>query len=290
MKKLFYVAAVCGLSACAAGETGGGGSTQFQSFSALASNDNKTTDGQTRSYSYTADRAGNLTRGRTERFASDDTAQIGTTNGNLTSMSINAGSASVAFDVTRGDTVQNLGTHSIFITANGEDRVIAVDPAGNGYDYQTAATWLTGVGTGSGQMASGSFGARTTDASGVPATATYTGQSVGVFEGRSTNAYAFAPIQMNVDFQGGTYQMNVMRGADTQLADIYSGTTSNARLLDFSSSGTVTGTSMNGSISAPAGVSGTMTADLYGPNGEEVGGTFSMTGRGTYVGAFGAKR
>ena len=57
--------------------------------------------------------------------------------------------------------------------------------------------------------------------------------------------------------------------------------------LDYSGEGSVSGSSFAANISGPA-TSGTANGVFYGPNANEVGGTFSATGAGiSHVGSFG---
>jgi len=63
--------------------------------------------------------------------------------------------------------------------------------------------------------------------------------------------------------------------------------------LDFSGTGNVSGNTFTADVSgsgAGAGINGTANGVFYGPDAEEVGGTFSTQGTGgvSYIGAYGA--
>ncbi|WP_299424794.1 transferrin-binding protein-like solute binding protein [uncultured Shimia sp.] len=63
-----------------------------------------------------------------------------------------------------------------------------------------------------------------------------------------------------------------------------------ASTLDFSGTGQIDGAGFNANLTSAAG-SGTATGSFYGPNAEEVGGSFAISGSGsTHIGAFGASR
>lgn len=135
-----------------------------------------------------------------------------------------------------------------------------------------------------------SFGRRT-GSSKMPDTgrASYVGGSKGalVIDG-TLPVRTRSRMQIDVDFRSESIQISSTntRSGETRLP------------LDFAGSGRISGAAFSGTVSGGqvlGNIDGETTGRFYGPNAEEVGGTFSLNGRfggatRNYVGSFGAKR
>lgn len=154
--------------------------------------------------------------------------------------------------------------------------------------YQTFGSWQTRLGTPEQVAGVGSFGSRT-HASKMPSgtTARYSGESVGYAVGRSGAEFdVFAEAEIETDFNAVTFNTT-----NTVVGPFTGGGLVPVPDLDLSGSGRVSGNTFSAAVSG-AGVAGSADGRFYGPNAEELGGTFqTSTSDGiTYVGAFGTTR
>jgi hypothetical protein len=196
-----------------------------------------------------------------------------------------------------GDTVDPIAAdYGVAITAAGDQVALVADPAAMGFEYQTFGIWASGLDTGTGRAGAGSFG-RATPVSSLPASgeATYAGQATGFFVDPEGMSFAtFADFEAGFDFGNKTIFAST---SGTTAIDTVTGVSSPMASLNFAGGGTV---SVGGPFGPP--VDGTFTADiaatdlsgslngrLFGPNGEEIGGVFNMSGlAGQYIGSVGA--
>ncbi|MCE0505589.1 transferrin-binding protein-like solute binding protein [Roseivivax sp. GX 12232] len=167
------------------------------------------------------------------------------------------------------------------IVAIDEDRGVAAvfaDPEGQGLEYQSFGAWQTGVDGLSGSAGVGSFGSYTM-ASQLPdddASATYNGQSYGQTADADGNVFeTTSDIEVTTDFSAITVNSSNTSAGTTSLSD-----------LDFTATGQLNRASFE--ATSQGDVSGTVTGRFYGPEAEEVGGTFVMDANDNgYIGAFG---
>jgi hypothetical protein len=164
------------------------------------------------------------------------------------------------------------------------------------FNYQTFGVWEKGRGTTSGEVVATSVGVTTVN---VPASgsATFSGWTGGAFldtageydyltASELTAVADFSARSVSITSEN-TVMYNMI--AERLTTDPNAGAA-----LDFT--GTLTysanSNSLSGSMTTTGGPTGTMTASFYGPNAEEIGGTFHGTGTGfeLFTGSFGAKR
>ena len=286
---LAWIIVAPGLAACGGG--GGDGRLEFAGFSTLGPGDRVTIEGEARTATYRADALRSQVTLDAISSPTNATLNLGIgEDGALDSARIGSATAPVAFDTGRGDTIEALGGALVATSRNGQQVAVLADPVANRFEYQTFGVWLTGVGAAQGTLGAGSFGSRTT-ANSVPrsGTATYEGGSTGVYAGPAGFAHATrSDVEAEVDFDTRRIALDSRRTVQTE---ILTGREHENRLLDFSMVGRVTGAGFGGRVEAPIGMTGDLTGGFHGPNAEEMGGTFGMTGRGgSYVGAFGGKR
>lgn len=161
------------------------------------------------------------------------------------------------------------------------------------WNYQTYGVWVDGFGE-----ASGNYGAITvgdyTLGSDVPTSgsASFAGLSNGVYVDSSGQMYiATSAVSLNADFTTRSIGFSTSGTQKTEVSP--AATSSTATNLDMSGTLTYSAGSAHfvGSVTTST-LSGTADGNFYGPNAEEAGGAFTLTGTGveSYTGAFGAKR
>jgi len=212
-------------------------------------------------------------------------ADITTQNNDVVAVTLNSGARSTAFDTRRGDTV-DVGSVGATFTDSANTRTASLlDPQAVGLEYQTFGVWVEEQTRTSGYAAAGSFGAPT-PAGTMPAagtSATYNGASLGLALTSTGGNLTTSDVQVTTDFSTAT-----IRSTGTILDDGRIAPT-----LDFQGTGSVNGTGFSAPVTgiASTGFSGTANGQFYGPNAEEVGGSFGGTrGNTTYIGSFGAAR
>ena len=170
-----------------------------------------------------------------------------------------------------------------------------MDPIAAGHEYQTFG-WWSGVpsATASRSWGAVSFGRRT-EAANLPDTqATYAAKSVGLQTDHG-NAYS---TTSDISISTADYTNVTISSTNTMRAEIMpdgnSGPETRAVGLDFTGTGAVTGSGFEANISERSIVNprtGMAVGWFYGPNAEEVGGTFNLGWRSShYIGAFGGKK
>lgn len=256
--------------------------------------------------------------------------------GNLQAVTLKpANNVAVLLDANT-DTISTFGLHSQTDQIISNDNSISVllsNPISNQWEYQTFATWITGdhLATASDLTDSGTYGNLSagfaTTGNAIPTTgnATYSGIALGHYQsydlsaGSNTinqttsyyeiynheNYFTKANLSANVDFANRTISLTT---TSTQALEIAN---SNATAISLSNY------DMTGSLSYAAGSNdlsgnfyfttsgsttpvGDINALFYGPNAEELGGTFSVNNPtftdnagstiGNFQGSFGAKR
>ena len=281
------------LTAC-----GGGGSSDsdsstppevpFTSFSDIPADGVTVISGQAVTASYTADSAGNITSISPVSGPNPSDLRLTTQNNQGVAVSISAPGSSVSFDTRLGDTADGDVSEPVvfFETADGEDALLGINEANQGYEYQTYGAWVTGYDTGSGTVGAGSYGAKT-NASNIPpvgTTADYSGIGLGIARRADGQPYAtISNVNVTTDFNSAT-----ISSTGTEAVNLNSGSTGAASELDFAGSGSVVGSGFVAPVSG-TGTSGSAQGQFYGPNANEVGGTFATTGSGdvSHIGSFG---
>ncbi|MHA6346427.1 transferrin-binding protein-like solute binding protein [Roseivivax sp. CAU 1761] len=179
------------------------------------------------------------------------------------------------------------GTRIALLSQDERTGALLADPRGTGFEYQSFGVWDVSQGM-VGHGAAGSFGVRTS-ANALPAagTASYHGSSVGQVVTEGEIYLTDSRVAVTTDFE-----TVAMTSSDTSIVDMSTGNATTAARpdLDFTASGTLTGSGFTSNIDT-AGIEGSVNGQFYGPGAEEVGGTFAAkAGQSTYLGAFGAAK
>jgi hypothetical protein len=170
---------------------------------------------------------------------------------------------------------------------------VAVDPFGQGWDYQSFGIWLTEsiVGTaGSGSLGASSVG-KTTNGDLIPTSgsATFSGKVVAHYVNSAGAAdLGFSSVTLNTDFG--------QRSVSFSSPDLVLGSGSTAS--GTAMTGVLTYGSQQNALSgtlSTARLSGSAQGQFYGPSAQEIGGVFiltptSGTGSERIIGGFGGKR
>ena len=284
---------IVGLAGCGGSSDGGGtapgvGNNIFTSFSNIPDNGTTIIAGTSRGASYIAENSDGTGKVTVSSVSGPDdaTAAVRTKNGNTVALSVNAPGANVSFDSENGDILGSTEGFLSLTSADGQKDAGFRDPEAAGFEYQTYGSWLTGLGTGSGNVGVGSFGARTASGSLPSGTATYEGGSTGVAVDGSGEAYITGSIvTVSTDFSTAEITSNFTKAVNLNTDELI-----DAPNINFTGSGPVSGSGFKASV-AGSSVSGSADGQFYGPNAQEVGGTFGLAGSGiTYSGAFGAKQ
>ena len=212
-----------------------------------------------------------------------------TEDGDFVGLIVEAGDASIVFDVGDGDVVATQDSALAFASADLE-RVAVFELPSQRFAYQTFGIWHSGAVSGGGTIGAGSFGIKTAGGD-VPRSgaATYDGIAIGYAEIDGdvflTDARVLATTSdfQQIDF--GT--------SDTHVSFLDGTGRAAEQELNIVGTLTVTGNGFSGPASTNAtGIdSGTVSGHFFGPDGAEIGGTFDLDGNGTaYTGAFGARR
>ncbi len=204
--------------------------------------------------------------------------------------------SSMSFSTANGDTIISSVNSSALVALNKAQTAAAIfaNPYAAGWEYQTFGVW---GGYGNFSVAASSNAASVgspTPASGMPTagTAMFTGVAGGIFVTPSGASYlTTASMAASVDFgarvvgfaTGGT----VATSSNTTLSV-------SAPALNLAGKFTINpGTSQfGGSVVSAGGMSGSASGNFYGPNANEIGGTFGVANSsiGVMLGGFGGKR
>ena len=215
--------------------------------------------------------------------------------GSITLIAIRTPVTTVIWRESDGDLIDDSGAIiGVRDVAGSEAALVsnALDPD-VGWEYQTYGVWATGLGQGAGTYGAITIGAPTAG-SAIPLVneARFTGSTVGAYV-NPEGSYSLTRgiVWVDADFENRSLDFN---SAGTQLIDPNDFSTAPAGFLDM------TGTleyapginSFSGDVTTVGGMAGTSTGQFYGPNAEELGGVFFLTGDGVemYDGSYGAKR
>lgn len=182
-------------------------------------------------------------------------------------------------------------------TTDSSDWALAAEPIDDdlNWRYQSIAIWTDPDG-GSGRYGAITGGASTVGAS-IPTSGatTFSGYGGGFYSDSSNNIYV---TQSSVSATANFASRSVSVTATDTGKQLYDGATAtfgtytNDSNLNFS--GTLTygaaDNNLSGTLTTTSGMSGPAIGSFYGPDANEIGAAFNMTGGSqTYVGAFGAK-
>jgi hypothetical protein len=274
---------------------GGGGPAPFTKWSDITPVTTIAASGISQDASYTAPAPTFVLTSLTDHgtsSASTATITYGA-GGSVERISINTPHTSLTWDQANGDIFTPSPSAIAVLDPLRTKFGVALEPTFFGWDYQTYGIWETGRGLGSGDIGAISVGAPTAG-SAIPVTgvATFTGRSSGMYiNATGTEDYITdGLITVNANFvtrtlglaTTGTVKMDTMTLATTVAPN-----------LDMT--GTLTYEAGANSFTGPVtatGLAGKSTGQFYGPNAEELGGVFSLTGAGfeSHAGAYGAKR
>ena len=187
------------------------------------------------------------------------------------------------------------------LSSNSQNAVLLANPVKKQWEYQTYASWITGLSTNSGEMGAMSAGWQTS-ANNMPSTgtATYSGTASGIYQSSSQFYYTHADMSAMADFSARSINFQTV---STQKESDLTNTSSSTTLTtepNLNLNGTLTwssgSNSFTGNVSSAhtsGAYTGTVSGNFFGPSAEEIGGTFSLTNSGgsaVYQGAFGGKQ
>ncbi len=210
----------------------------------------------------------------------------------ISRISITTQNGTVTWDENSGDLIDDTDPLAV-VAASGSNQsmLFTVNPVALSWDYQTFGTWQTGIMTGSGQIGAVSLGAPTAG-SAIPTsgTASFTGAAMGIYVDVAGAQYlAGGDLTVNADFVGRSLTFAT---TNSEKLNLLTSASSLAPNLDLS--GTLNYAAgvntFTGSLTAAGGMTGQTEGRFYGPNAEELGGVFSVSGAGTesYIGSYGA--
>ena len=166
-----------------------------------------------------------------------------------------------------------------------------IDPIDAGYEYQTFGWWSGDPGAASPRWGAASFGRRTEAANLPNSQATYAAESVGLLVD-SGNAYGTTSA---INISTADYTSVTVSSTNSMKTEMQpDGTTGPATRdanLDFTGTGSVTGAGFEVNITDGGSRTGETVGWFYGPNAEEIGGTFNLGSTNSlHIGAFGGKK
>lgn len=284
------------LTACAGGGGGGGSVTEpsevpFSSFSAVAPEQTVVMSGVSQTGSGTAS-AFSLHSADT----SQSTARLSfDAEGKLSSLSLAAPRSSVSFgagDVINCSSGAGCGAANSAATAS----AALINPYAMGWNYQTFGVWMKEVGPSSFQAGAMSAGAATPGAA-LPnlASATFSGHASGFYlDGTGGQFATDAQMRAITDFSNRRIEFSTTGTLLTNLADPHGPRTTSSGLDLSGTLNYAPGVNQfSGNVSTRNGaLGGAAVGRFYGPNAEEMGGTYGLGSSGAQrmLGAFGAKR
>jgi hypothetical protein len=212
---------------------------------------------------------------------------------NYTDVTISNANRTITFSKSAGDSFGYLpGTNLILVqNPSATKYAIAVDPALQGWDYQSFGVWVTGAGSANGSAGSISVGSKTAGSS-IPATgtATFTGLLGGTYlDAAGVDHLEGASMTINADFAGRSLALASSGTQDVQTGAAMPGLDLAGTLSYGAQNNLITGslTSANGRLTGPA------TGFFYGPTAQEIGGIFALSassGLERFGGGFGGRR
>jgi hypothetical protein len=214
---------------------------------------------------------------------------------NISSITLNQSATNfVTYAVSAGDTIVKDSSGANFTFTNQKTTSIGIlgNPYYWGYQYQTYGAWGAwgNVGAGGNAVSIGAL----TPSSGIPSSgnAVFSGGSNGYLINGGYSYITSANMTANVNFA--TQSISFATTGTTAVGKI-GGSVTDASGLNLT--GTMSYTSgknlITGAVTSTSGMSGSIIANFYGPNANEIGGTYGLTKATTgtsLVGGFGGKR
>lgn len=181
-------------------------------------------------------------------------------------------------------------------TATNASKAVVSNPKSGAWNYQSFGVWENGLNSTNRTVGVFSVGNNTGTAIPGSGTATFTGRVAGSYiDTLGQGNTALADLQVIADF--GTRSLdfstsNTVISKDPGTVAFAPRDTLNLTgALNLATDGT---NRFSGTLTTASGLSGTSTGQFYGPNAEELGGTFFLPATGTsvetYSGAYGASR
>lgn len=275
------------------GCSGDNHNNEFVSFAAMPKPGTSVLPGSTMEVAFTTSAPGSTVASVSPASAGSGSVTLTVDgSGNVTALTINGAQSAVSFSAANGSTFASTGGITAAASGNRESFAVGAAVGTLGYNYQTFGAWVTGLGTGSGNAGAISAGA-VTPVSSVPTTgtATYNGTAGGIYVDTSGATYlAAGSSTLNANFAN--HSVSYSTSGTTAVAAATGTALPDPSVLNMQ--GTLTlaagANAFSGAVSTST-LSGTASGQFYGPNANEVGGTFALKGSGvsSYLGAFGAK-
>lgn len=213
---------------------------------------------------------------------------------NFTAISMTSGSGSGAsFSTGSGDTIsQGMGNGTVFAVNKQGIGAIVTNPYDAAFEYQTFGAWGAYAGGPQPSTASAVSLGSATPVTGMPATGTgnFSGFASGLYYQGAGGYFTTANMNAGVDFAARTVAFST---SNTVATGSVTGAVVSTPSLNMTGYGNYSaGTSkFAGTVSTANGMIGSITGQFYGPNANEIGGTYYATGsQGYAVGGFGGKR
>lgn len=287
------------LAACGGGGGGGGTTTSaLSSWQNITYPSTVTASGVAYEGTYAYNTStGNITSVGAASAASNPQIQLTyNSSGTLTGATISTSSQTQSYD--SFSAANSSGTLTFGLkTSDSSDWALATEPTATAlnWKYQAFGVWTDPQSSGSGKYGSISVGSQTTGSS-IPSIglATFNGVGGGFYTDPVNDVFVVqSEIAATVDFNIRSVSLASFNTGMQQYSGGAFGPYFNDPTLDLN--GTINyaanTNSLSGLLTSVSGMAGPSEARFYGPNAEEIGGVFNLTGGGqTYVGAFGAKQ
>lgn len=253
----------------------------------LPQNGTATLNGRAVVQSFTKNQTTQQVAVQSQSQPADSNVTLTTSGGNIVALTGAAAGSNVIVDSRTGDIVQQGTVTTVFNSPDRDKGVLFVDPSRTRFEYQTFGTWIVGRNQTAGTATAGSYGSVTPTAD-MPSgrTATYSGASSGVARLSDGLQYQTSSVvNVTTDFSSAT-----ISSTSTNAGSLVVGVPDRAAPeLDFSGSGAISNSGFTATV-AGTGTRGEAYGVFYGPNADEVGGTFQTSGAGgvSHIGAFGA--
>jgi hypothetical protein len=298
IKSLIGLSVVLTLSGCG----GGGGSsaavtqTTFTDWSSISKPTQVNLEGISTDISYTAASKINAITNKGTDLTTTASVSYRTDN-TISKVEFSTQNGTVTFNEDGTDIIGDTGAVLYGYNQAGSDFFLAADPLDSNvnWNYQTFGMWETGRGTGSGTAGGISVGSATVG-SNIPTSgsATYSGYFGGAlsdFDGDDFLTKGDVSVAANFATRSLVFSTD-----STQYVSPVASSPSWISGNSFDMDGTLTYSaatnSFTGTVIDGNSISGTATGKFYGPNAEELGGVYNLSGSGLnlHAGAFGAKK
>jgi len=294
MTKNIFLLCVLSLVGCGGGGGGGssssgasGGTTPFKQWSQVTP---KSTVQATGGFTYVSGYSSYQSPGGALVTATLDSNRY------ISILTLQTPLSSASFNTAAGDTISSSVYSTAFVAYNKAQTAAAIfaNPYAAGWEYQTFGVW-GGYGNFSVAASSNATSVGSaTPATGMPTagTAMFTGVAGGIFATPSGASYlTTASMAASVDF--GARVVGFATGG-TVATSTFTTTSTSAPALNLVGRFAINpGTSQfSGSVVSSGGMSGGASGQFYGPNANEIGGSFGVANAsiGAMIGGFGGKR